>query len=35
MGKDAILLSMDVSNFYTNIPQEEGTEIVCKTRFVP
>lgn len=25
MGEDAILLSMDVSNFYTNIPQEEGT----------
>ena len=27
MGKDAILLSMDVSNMYTNIPQEEGTEM--------
>ena len=30
MGKDTILVSMDVSSFYTNISQEEGTEIVCK-----
>ena len=31
IGKDTILVSMDVSSFYTDIPQEEGTEIVCKT----
>ena len=30
MGKDTILVSIDVSSLYTNIPQEEGTEIVCK-----
>ena len=30
IGKDTILVSMDVSSLKTNIPQEEGTEIVCK-----
>ena len=30
IGQDTILVSMDVSNLYTNIPQEEGTDIVCK-----
>ena len=30
IGKDTILVSMDVSSLYTNIPQEEETEIVCK-----
>ena len=30
IGKDTILVSMDVSSLYTNISQEEGTEIVCK-----
>ena len=29
IGKDTILVSMDVSSSYTNLPQEEGTEIVC------
>ena len=31
IGKDTIFVSMDVPSLYTNIPQEEGTEIVCKT----
>ena len=30
IGKDTILVSMYVSSLYTNIPQEEGTEIACK-----
>ena len=30
IGQDAILVSMDVAILYTNIPQEEGTEIVGK-----
>ena len=30
-GKDTVLVSMDVSSWLPNIPQEEGTEIVCKT----
>ncbi|XP_068742030.1 uncharacterized protein [Montipora capricornis] len=29
IGQDTILVAMDVSSFYTNIPQEEGIEIVC------
>ena len=29
--KNAILHSMDVTNLYTNIRQEEGVETVCKT----
>ena len=28
--KNAILVSMDVTSLYKNIPQEEGTETVCK-----
>ena len=28
---NAILVSMDVTSLYTNIPQEEGTEAVCKS----
>ena len=30
IGQDTILVSMDVSSLYTNIPQEEGTNTVCK-----
>ena len=30
IGQDTILVSMDVSSLYTNIPQEEGMNIVCK-----
>ena len=30
IGKDTILVPMDVSNLYTNIPQEEGIKTVCK-----
>ena len=30
IGKDTILVSMDVSSLDTNIHQEEGTEMVCK-----
>ena len=29
IGKDTILVLMYVSSLYTNIPQEEGTEIAC------
>ena len=29
--KNAILVPMDVTSLYTNIPQEEGVETVCKT----
>ena len=29
--KNAILVSMDVTSLYTNIPQQEGVETVCKT----
>ena len=28
--QDTILVAMDVSSLYTSVPQEEGTEIVCK-----
>ena len=28
--ENAILVSMDVTSLYTNIPQEEGIETVCK-----
>jgi len=31
IGKDTILVAMDVSSLYTNIPKEEGIEMVCKT----
>ena len=31
VAKDTILVSMDVTSLYTNIPQEEGIEIVCRT----
>ena len=30
IGKDTILVAMDVSTLYTNIPQEEEIGIVCK-----
>ena len=30
IGKDTILVAMDVSSLYTYIPQEEGIEIECK-----
>ena len=30
IGQDTILVAMDVSSLYTNIPQEEGIKIVCK-----
>ena len=29
--KDTVLVSMDVASLYTNIPQEEGITILCKT----
>ncbi|XP_068757558.1 uncharacterized protein [Montipora capricornis] len=29
--KNAILVLMDVTSLYTNIPQEEGVKTVCKT----
>ena len=31
VSKNAIVGSMDVTNLYTNIPQEEGVETVCRT----
>ena len=31
VAKDTILVSMDVTSLYTNIPQEEGIAIVCRT----
>ena len=31
VAKDTMLVSMDVTSLYTNIPQEEGITIVCKT----
>ena len=31
VAKDAILVSMPVTSLCTNIPQEEGIEIVCRT----
>ena len=30
VSEDTILVSMDVTSLYTNIPQEEGIHIVCK-----
>ena len=30
VGRDTILVSMNVSSLYTNIPQEEGTNILCE-----
>ena len=30
MPADVILVSMDVTNLYTNIPQEEGINTVCQ-----
>ena len=30
VAKDTILVSMDVTSLYTNIPQEEGIAIVCR-----
>ena len=29
MPRNAFLVSMDVTSFYTNIPQEEGITLVC------
>ena len=31
VAKDTMLVSMDITSLYTNIPQEEGINIVCKT----
>ena len=31
VAKDTIRVSMDGTSLYTNIPQEEGIEIVCRT----
>ena len=31
VAKGTMLVSMDVTNLYTNIPQEEGINVVCKT----
>ena len=31
MPRNALLVSMDVTSLYTNIPQEEGITIVCDT----
>ena len=31
VAKDTMLVSMDVTSLYTNIPQEEGINIVCNT----
>ena len=30
MSQNAILVSMDVTSLYTNIPQDEGIIIVCE-----
>ena len=30
IGQDTILVAMDVSSLYTNIPQEEGIDTVCR-----
>ena len=30
VAKDTVLVSMDVTSLYTNIPQEEGIAIVCR-----
>ena len=31
VAKDTILVSLEVSSLYTNIPREEGIAIVCRT----
>ena len=35
VAKETILVSMDVTSLYTNIPQEERISVVCKTYKLP